>query len=97
MYSTSGQTSDAGGGGGSGGGDRSQKCGLAVCPEGEGKWMVVRPTVVWVLPAKDCHYPGNLGLLASGLGSAAHLLYDLKQVLFSLWAFVFPSISEGIE
>ena len=93
MNSTSGQTSDAGGGGG----DRSQKCGLAVCPEGEGKWMVVRPTVVQVLPAKDCHYPGNLGLLAPGLGSAAHLLYDLKQVLFSLWAFVFPSLSEGIE
>lgn len=63
-----------------------------------GKQMVVSPTVVpWVSPAIDYHCPGNLGLLASGLRSAAHLLYELRQVLFSLWASVFPTAIEDVD
>ena len=72
--------------------------GGAVCPEGRGEADGGEPPVVpWVLPAVDYHCPGNLGLLASGLRSDAHLLYDLRQVLFSLWASVFPSAIEGVD
>ena len=62
---------------------------LLCVEEGEETRTVVRP---WVLPARDCIVQGTwaLGLLVLDL-----LL--LEHVLFSPWASLFPTVSEGIE